>query len=240
MIAKKIWRLLGPIILISSVAAGCSINETDLEEVKGAGLTYSEYFKSFDELDERENIHYYKPISLSDGESSLLNDIEERMNPFNSEKLPFHVDEEKAYLVTSKDEKGKPKDEVQLSYFGSTSEEFFIISVTEVDENPLKGYVYADSYDSIGNQLKKEILTDDLPIYQQIVTTNSALLYSYYDYDETNNRIDTVGTAANEMYAYYNKCIYHIGYLIDQEKNTEEMQERMLHLAREYILGSHL
>lgn len=119
-------------------------------------------------------------------------------------------------------------------------DEFLIISITEVDENPLKGYDISDKYDSVGNKLKKETLTEDLSIYQQLITTDSALLYRYYDYDEAKNSIGIVGTAANEIYAYYNGCIYHIGYLIIEEKNNEEIQERMLNLAREYILGDYL
>ncbi|HWI48368.1 MAG TPA: hypothetical protein VNU45_09130, partial [Rummeliibacillus sp.] len=217
-------------------------NKTDFEEVKGVGLTYSEYFKTYDGLDERQNIKYYKPVPIDEVESSLSEQVKKAINTIDSNRLPFTVDDEKAYLITSKDENGKIKSQVQLSYLSKPEydevDDFFIISVTEVDENPLKRYDISDKYDSVGNELKEEILTEDLPIYQQVITTDSALLYTYYDYDETKNSIVTVGTAANEFYAYYNGYIYHIGYLIDKEKNNEEMQDKMLHLTREYILGN--
>ena len=242
MATKKLLKLMLPIIFISSILLGCSFNKTDFEEVKGVGLTYSEYFKTYDGLDERQNIKYYKPVPIDEVESSLSEQVKKAINTIDSNRLPFTVDDEKAYLITSKDENGKIKSQVQLSYLSKPEydevDDFFIISVTEVDENPLKRYDISDKYDSVGNELKEEILTEDLPIYQQVITTDSALLYTYYDYDETKNSIVTVGTAANEFYAYYNGYIYHIGYLIDKEKNNEEMQDKMLHLTREYILGN--
>jgi hypothetical protein len=156
--------------------------------------------------------------------------------------LPFEVDEEKAFLVTSKDENGKVKKQVQLSYLSKSEygrvNDFFTITVTEVDENPIKGYNISDEHDSVGNELKKEILTEELPIFQQVITTNSALLYRYYEYDETKDRVGIVGTSANEFYSYYNGFVYHIGYLIDREKNTDEVQEEMLKLTHDYILGN--
>src|SRR5690606_27751736 len=105
---------------------------------------------------------------------------------------------------------------------------------------PLEGHEISDKMDWVGNELKKQHLTGDLPIYQQVLTTNSALLYRYYEYDEADNKITVIGTAANEFYAYYDGYIYHVGYLIDREKNDEKMQEKMLQLTREYILGSSL
>lgn len=229
-------------IFISSVLMGCSFNEIDLQEVKGDGLTYSEYFNSYDGLDERRNIKYYKPVSFNDVRSLLPDQVKKDLNTIDSDRLPFSVDDEKAYLITSKDKNGKMINQVQMSYLGQSEyddvDEFLIISITEVDENPLKGYNISDKYDSVGNKLKKEMLTEDLSIYQQVITTDRAMLYRYYDYDEAKNSIGTVGTAANEMYAYYNGYIYHLGYLIDEEKNNEEIQEKMLNVAREYILGN--
>lgn len=244
MATQKSLKLMFPIVFISSILLGCSFHKADFEEVKGVGLAYSEYFKTWDGLDERENIKYYRPIPLDELESSLPEQVKKAINIIDSNKLPFTVDDVKAYLVTSKDENDKIMNQVQLSYLSKSEynkvDDFYIISITEVDENPLKRYDISDKYDSVGNELKKEILTEDLPIYQQVITTNGALLYSYYNYDETKNSIVTVGTAANEFYAYYNGYIYHIGYLIDREKDNEVMQEKMLHLTREYILGKPL
>ncbi|HHW36266.1 MAG TPA: hypothetical protein GXX18_03090 [Bacillales bacterium] len=225
---------------VSLLLFGCSNNEPDLEEVNGVGLTYSEFFKPYDRLDERKNIKYYKPLPIDEIESSFQEQVKMAVNKIDSERLPFKVEEEKAYLITSKNEDGKARNQIQLSYLNKSEydriDDFFIISVTEADKNPLEEINISNEYDSVGNKLKKEILTGDIPIYRQVITTDSALLYSYYDYDETENRISTVGTAANEIYAYNNGYIYHIGYLIDKEKNNEKIQEDMFQLAREYIL----
>ncbi|WP_138420746.1 hypothetical protein [Aquibacillus sediminis] len=241
---KQLLKLMFLLFVISLLLLGCSNKHTNLEEVEGDGLTYSEYFKPYDRLDERENMTYYKPLPIDEIESSLQGQIKKTVNKIDSESLPFKVEEEKAYHVTSKNEDGTARNQIQLSYLSKSDydrvDDFLIITVTEAEQTPLEENDISNEYDSVGNKLKKEILTEDIPIYQQVITTNSALVYSYYDYDETENRIATVATAANEMYAYYNGYIYHIGYLIDKEKNNEKMQEDMLQLTREYILGDSL
>lgn len=237
---KKTTNLFFSLIFMCSILLGCSTDKSELVKVKGTDLTYSEYFKTYDGLDERNNVTYYKPILLNEAESSLPNQVKNTMNKFNPDKLPFRVDEEKAYLVTSKDNNGKVKNQVQLSYLSKDEyeqiDDFFIISVTEADKNPLEFYDLKDEVDSVGNKLKKEQLTENLPIYQQVLTTNSALIYRYYD--ENEKGIATVATAANEFYAYFNGHVYHIGYLIDNEKNDEKVQQKMLQLVREYIIAS--
>lgn len=228
------------LLLIGSILVGCSTTKSELVKEKGTGLTYSEYFKPFDGQDERENITYYKPFQIGDPDIILPENVQKMMKKFDTNQLSFTVDEEKAYVVTSKDQDGEVKYQVQSSYFSideyDQPEDFFIISVTEADKNPLESYDMHDKVDSVGNQLKKEQLTQLLLIYQQVLTTDSALAYKYYE--ESEKGITTVVTAANEFYAYYDGYIYHIGYAIDKEKNNEEMQEKMLQLVREYILAS--
>lgn len=240
MSTKKTSNLLFSLILMSLILLGCSTDKSELVKVKGTDLTYSEYFKTYDALDERENVTYYKPFLINEAESSLPDQVINTMNKFNPDKLPFKVDEEKAYLVTSKDNDGKVKKQVQLSYLSKDEyeqiDDFFIISVTEADKNPLELYDLKDEVDSVGNKLIKEQLTENLPIYQQVLTTNSALVYRFYD--EHEKGIATVATAANEFYAYFDGQIYHIGYLIDNDKNDEKMQQKMLQLVSEYIIAS--
>lgn len=240
---KKISTVMFLFFIISSLY-GCSNLENDLEKVKGTGITYSQYFKSYDGLDNRENIKFYKPIAIDEINSAFPKQIDEAVNLIDSSALPFEVDEEKAYLVTSEDKTDEVKHQVQLSYLGKSDydkvDNFFIISVTNVGENPIKEYNFSEEYDLVGNELKKEILIDDVPIFQQVITTNSALLYRYYDYDETKNMVGVVGTSANEFYSYYDGFVYHIGYLIDREKNTAEVQEKMLNITRNFILGDDL
>ncbi|QUW22676.1 hypothetical protein JSQ81_03585 [Sporosarcina sp. Marseille-Q4063] len=240
MTPEKLSSFLFLLIFIGSILFGCSIDKSKLVKVKGTDLTYSEYFKAYDYLDERKNVAYYKPFLINEAESSLPDQVKNTMNNLDPNKLPFKVDEAKAFLVTSKDKDGKVQNQIQLSYLSKDEYEqtdhFFIISVTESDENPLELYDKTDEFDTVGNKLKKEDLTENLPIYQQVLSTNGALLYRYYD--ENEKGVATVGTAANEFYAYYDGHIYHIGYLIDTEKNDEKMQEKMLQLVREYIITS--
>lgn len=222
---------------------GCSVGQTNLKRVKSDGLTYSEYFRPYDRLNERQNSKFFKPLSMDEVQSSSLPDeMKKVIHPVHLNRLPFKVNEEKVYFVTSKNKEEKRISQVQVSYLGKNEygniDTFFIISVTESDRNPLDGHDFSDEVDTVGNELKKERLTDNLPIFQQVLTTDSALLYRYYDYDEADNKIMNVGTAANEFYAYYNGYIYHVGYLIDRQKNDEEMQKKMLQLTRDYILES--
>ena len=240
MTTKKLSSLLFSLIFMSSILLGCSTDKSELVIVKGTDLTYSEYFKTYDGLDERKNVTYYKPFLINEAESSLPDQVKNTMNKVDPDRLPFKVDEEKAYLVTSKDKDGKVKNQVQLSYLSKDeyeqTDDFFIISVTEADKSPLELYDLKVEVDSVGNKFKKEQLTENLPIYQQVLTTDSALLYRYYD--ENEKGIATVATAANEFYTYFDEHIYHIGYLIDNEKNDEEVQQKMLQLVREYIIAS--
>lgn len=233
-----------PFLLIILIAAGCASQENSLEKVKGVDVTYNEYFKPFDQLDERKNIQFYKPIAIEEIRSSLDEQIWSAGNGIASDALPFEVDEEQAYLVTSKEEMGEVKNQVQLSYMGNSEygdvDSFFIISVTEVGENPIKEYDFPEVVDSVGNELKKEILIDNVPIFQQVLTTDSALLYRYYKYNEAEKKVTVVGTAANEFYSYYDGFVYHIGYSIDREKNTAQVQEDMLNLTRKFILDNDL
>ncbi|WP_301107461.1 hypothetical protein [Sporosarcina sp.] len=240
MTMKRIAGWFFSLVFVSSLVVGCSTDPSDLVKVKGDGVTFSEYFKPFDHLDEREHVKFYKPIPIIESDPSLSEKMKTAVKTIDPTKLPFRADVQKVYLVTSKDQNGKVRNQVQVSYFSEDeygqSDDFFIISVTEADKNPLESYDITDKVDSVGNVIKKEQLTEDLSIYQQILTTDSALLYRYYE--ETDKGIEVVGTAANEFYAYYEGHIYHIGYSIDREQNDEQMQEKMLQTVREYITAS--
>lgn len=220
------------ILTLSILSAGCTPEMPGVEKLSGTGLARSEYFKAYDKMDQREHVTYYKPFSLDDRE--LPQPVVDAVRGFDSRRLPFTADEEKAFLVTA--EEGT--NEVQVSYLGKDeygqTEEFFIISVADIDQNPLASYELADEFDEVGNRMTREQLTGDIPIYQQLRTTDSALLYTYYEEDEKG--IATVGTAANELYAYYGGHIYHIGYSFDRD-HGEEVREGMLEMAREYILS---
>jgi len=230
------------IFTISLVLVGCNNKEADFVDVKGNGLTYSEYFKSVDELDTRENVTYFKPLSIAElmtaAPDSLINEI----HPLDSEKLPFEPNNQSIFLVTSEDKKRNVQNQVQFTYLSKDvyehAEEFFIISVTDVKESPLEKYDFSkDKQDTLGNELRREVLIEDTPIFHQVKTTNGSLVYTYYQYNKDTKEIATVATSANELYTYYKGRIYHAGYQLTNQNNTEKSREEILQLFREFVLG---
>ncbi|SES18881.1 hypothetical protein [Psychrobacillus sp. OK032] len=234
------------LVIFAFMMAGCTNkqDEPTLKKVKGEGLTYSEYFKSVDELDERENITHYQPLPIDEMMIVAPVSIKKAVHIVDPKKLPFEVNEQTAYLVTSKGENSIVQNQVQYTYVNTNEynqkAEFYIITVTELEENPLEKYDFTKQQtDNMGNELRNELLIDDIPIFHQVITTDGALAYRYYSYDEEKKRISTVVTAANELYAYYRGYLYHVGYSTEN-KNKKEIQEEILHLTREFILGESL
>ncbi len=96
MLTQKLLKKVFPIIFISSLLVGCSVNQMNLEKVKGDNLTFSEYFHAYDGQDERKNIKFYKPLSMNEVQSSSLPDeIKKVIHPVKLDSLPFKVNEEK-------------------------------------------------------------------------------------------------------------------------------------------------
>jgi hypothetical protein len=215
---------------------------TVLSEVQGSGFAYSEYFKVVDELDERKDGTYYKPLFPTELMKVIPASMADGVHLIETDKIPFNVNEKTAYLVSSKNKNGNKQHELQFTYLNKSANglanEFFIVSVTKVEENPLTKYDFSkETSDTMGNELRREVLKDDIPIFHQIRTTDSALIYSYYGYDEEEEKVITMATAANELYGYYNGYLYHVGYLINGAKNSKGIQEKILQLTREFILG---
>lgn len=245
MIVTKYFKSIAVILFLCLLLIGCTSNNekanTFLTETNGVGLTFSEYFKGVDNLDDRENVVYYKPFPISEIMTVAPESIRNAVNIFESDKLPFEVNEKTGYLITSKDENGNLQNQVQFSYLNNpdnrNTKEFFIISVIELKESPLHNYDFSkEGLDTIGNELRKETLTDDIPMFHQVITTNRALVFKYYSYNVETKRVGTVATQANELYGYYKGHIYHVGYSINGN-NTEGLHEQMLQLTREFILG---
>lgn len=243
MTQSKLVRPVLLLIIMIFMVIGCTSKEDEafLEKVKGTGFAYSEYFKSVDQQDERKNITYYTPLPIDEMLNIASNPIKNSIHPIDLEKLPFEVNEQKAYVVTSEVENENRQNQVQLTYIHTDeydqTEDFYIITVTELDENPLDKYDFSKQQtDTVGNELRKEILKDDIPIFHQVITTDGALAYRYYSYDEKNKQVSTVVTLANELYTYYNGYLYHVGY-VTENQNTKEVQEEIFQLTKEFILG---
>lgn len=245
MTTTKFFKLILLLLGMHLLLLGCTNKETNpsLTKVRGDGLAYSEYFKSVDELDERENVTYYEPLPIETTIQLAPESLENAVQLIDSEELPFEVDQQVAFLNTSEDKDGNVQTQLQLTYLSEDSygntDDFYILTVTEVEENPLEKYDFSnEKVDTIGNELRKEILIDEIPIFHQVITQNSALIYSYYNYSD--NRISQIVTNANEFYGYYNGHLYHAGYSIEGKNNSKEVQEKLLQLTREFMLGKTL
>ena len=230
------------IFTVSMMLTACNSEETGLVEVRGNGLTYSEFFKSVDELDTRENVTYFKPLLIDQFMNVAPESLENEIHLIDSVKLPFEVNEQSVYLVTSEDKKSNVQNQVQFTYLSKDvyeqAEEFFIISITDVKENPLEKYDFSkEKQDTLGNELRREVLIEDTPIFHQMKTTNGSLVYIYYQYNKDKNEIATVATSANELYTFYKGRIYHAGYQLTNQNNTEKSREIILQLFREFVLG---
>lgn len=239
------------IILMILLSNLISINRTPpkhqashvLAKVKGADVVASEAFKDVDHLDQRKHGVFYKPISFNAMLQVAPKSMLQVMHPFSDKKLSFIPNIQEAYLVTSKRDDGSVQHEVQFTYGkadspGGIPSHFYIISITEVKKNPLnifaKGAI--GSKDAVGNLLLKQTLINHIPIYQQVITTPSALVYSFYSYSKKDNKIISVSTRANELYTYYKGYVIHVGYTGDA-KDNKKLRIKMLNLTKQFILG---
>ncbi|MDP5275356.1 hypothetical protein [Chengkuizengella axinellae] len=230
------------LLLITLVVIGCSNKQETLLEVHGTDFTYSEYFKDVDLLDKRKSGAYYQPLPFEDMMSYIPDSMKNNINLIDKQNIPFEINEETAYLVTSKDIDGKLQHQVQYTYLHNSSygrpKEFLIISVTEIDENPLAKYDSSkEKHDIFGNEIIKADLINGYPIFHKVTSTNGGLVYKYYGYNKEENRVSITVTSANELYSYYNGHVYHVGYLINGNKYNKEIQEQILALTRDFILG---
>lgn len=239
---NKLFKSTLSIFMMSILLIGCNNEETGFVEIKGDGLTYSEYFKNVDELDTRGNVTYFKPLLVDEFMKAAPDSLENEIHPIDTMKLPFEPNEQSVYLVTSEDKESNVQNQVQFTYLSKDvdglAEEFFIMSITDVKENPLEKYDFSkEKQDTLGNELRREVLIADAPIFHQVRSTNGTLVYTYYQYNKDKNKIATIATSANELYTYYKGRIYHAGYQLSNENNTGRSQEEILTLFREFVLG---
>ena len=210
-------------------------------QVKGSGLTRSEYFSQDDSLNQRKNVRYYQPVSGYGAMQKVSLAMGNTIHPIQPEKLPFDANAQEVYAVTSKTANGSQQNQLQFSYLQKSLDgevhQFAIFTVMNVETNPLENVeIKSETVDTVGNTLKNEGLIGQYPLFHQLLTTDSAFVYGYYAFDEKKERVFTVATKANEFYTVYNGYVFHIGYQIDN-MNQEEIQERMIDLVREFVLG---
>lgn len=220
------------------------LKELFQSQVRGSGFTHSEYFTQDDRIDQEGNVRYYQPIGGYDSMEEISSAMGNTIHPIQPEKLPFDANVLDVYAVTSKTVNGYQQNQLQFSYLqkslDSEVNQFAIFTVLNVESNPLENVEFeSETVDTVGNKIKNEGLIDEYPLFHQILTTDSALVYRYYEFDEKEKHVYMVATKANEFYTVYNGYVFHIGYQID-DMNQEEVQERMVDLVREFVLGNGL
>lgn len=222
---------------LSLMLAGCS--DGSMKKVKGSGVASAAQYEAYDRLNERKKLSYYKPFSLTE-KIDLPEEVQSLRVEVPVEKLPFDVDEQLGYVVAFKDGDGEEAYELQQSYVHYDEyediDQYYQISIVETDKNPLAKAELPAGKDLVGNEFTKRTLHKETMLYEQKLTTDSALNYTYYHYDEKEDIIETVATAANEFYTYYNGKIYHIGYSLDGEDFDEDMHESLAVLTKDILL----
>ncbi len=190
------------------------------EQVDGNGAAYSELFKEFDHQDLR-RLKYFKPVPLTEfinANNAMIPDIIEPFNKSNAEVLAVN---------------DGMQTELQFSF--RNGEEYMVISVAKHFMNSLYPDFLADlTEDAVGNRVEQEMLDETTPLIHQIRTTNSALAYRYFTFDDEKNEMNVTQTGANELYTYYNGAIYHVGY------NLKGDPEEIVSYVKEFILQNNL
>lgn len=217
--------------------AGCS--DLPMKKVKGIGVTSAAQFEHYDQLHEREKLTYYKPFSLTE-KIDLPEEIQSLRVNVPIDRIPFEVDEQLGYVVSFKNPDGEVAYELQQSYihydeYGEV-DQFYNLSIVEKSHDPLDQQDIQIGKDQVGNELTKRSLIKNTMLYEQKLTTDSALNYTYYAYDEDSKKVDLITTSANEFYTYYDGKIYHIGYSLDDETFDEDAHEQFAVLTKEILL----
>ncbi|MGG1658257.1 hypothetical protein [Brevibacillus sp. NRS-1366] len=234
---KKAFACLLVTSLVFSLLGCSSSSQTpSLEKTSGAGFARSEHHPFSDDT---KKITYYKPMSVSEIESLLPSPIQQRFYVIGKNKLPFPVDKEAAHLIAFSYADDKTvRHQLQLTYKqdrdNNGDENFFVIRMTETDENPLSQLPdSANGLDTFGNIARMQPLRDDVSLIHHIIQTNSAYVYSYYDYNEKDRAVHLVTTNANEINFYDRGIFYQIAYHVKGNEPNEAVQTQMVALAKE-------
>ncbi|MFF5995606.1 hypothetical protein AAGS61_12780 [Lysinibacillus sp. KU-BSD001] len=196
------------------------------EQVDGDGVAYSELFKDYDSQYLRQ-LTYFKPVVLTEFIHANHVKIPKIIEPFqeaNAEVLAVNdgMQTELQFTFTIENE-------------NTEKPEYIIISVAKHFMDIMKTNDFSTLHeDAVGNLVLHELLDETTPLMHQIRTTNSALVYRYFTYDEGSNKVNVTATSANELYTYYNGFIYHVGY--DVEGNSH----KVVSYVKDFILHNNL
>lgn len=216
---------------------GCS-SSTGLVKASGDVFAQSEIHRL---TQDPENVKHYRPMSIQEMTPLLPSSLQSRIKPVDKTKLPFPVEKEMAYLVSFASGSEKvTRHQLQLTYAQGNevpiTENFFIVRMTETDENPLAHVKpSASGLDSFGNVMRVESLTDDITFYHHIITTNSSYVYNFYKYDDKNQAVNLIVTNAHEMEFYDQGIFYHLAYHTGSTQLDLTLHDQMVALAKDLI-----
>lgn len=216
---------------------GCS-SSTGLVKASGDVFAQSEIHRL---TQDPENVKHYRPMSIQEMTPLLPSSLQSRIKPVDKTKLPFPVEKEMAYLVSFASGSEKvTRHQLQLTYAQGNevpiTENFFIVRMTETDENPLAHVKpSASGLDSFGNVMRVESLTDDITFYHHIITTNSSYVYNFYKYDDKNQAVNLIVTNAHEMEFYDQGIFYHLAYHTGSTQLDPTLHDQMVALAKDLI-----
>ncbi|MDC0761016.1 hypothetical protein POF51_09955 [Brevibacillus sp. AG] len=216
---------------------GCS-SSTGLVKASGEVFAQSEIHRL---TQDPENVTHYRPMRIQEMTPQLPSSLQSRIKLVDKTKLPFPVEKEMAYLVSfSSGPEKETRHQLQLTYSQDNeapiTENFFIVRMTETDENPLAHVKpSASGLDSFGNVMRVEPLTDDITFYHHIITTNSSYVYNFYKYDDENQAVNLIVTNAHEMEFYDQGILYHLAYHTGSTQLDPTLHDQMVALAKDFI-----
>ncbi|MEJ8548525.1 hypothetical protein [Brevibacillus borstelensis] len=230
------------LFLCMCLAAGLTGCESDgsLPKVGKGNLARSEYYQVY-QGDTQAT--YYQPVEINQVFPHLPEKLKQNVKLIDPGKLPYPVGKQTAYLVSFLNGKeGERLHQVQFTYlkdkdeYGQYGNEFFIVRMTETAEDPFAKFVNQESgTDDMGNKIEVETIGDSIRLYHRIIQTNSAYVYTYYDWDEQKRTVQMVVTNANEIDFYHNGIMYQVGYLVNENQFDENVQKQMVALAKELV-----
>lgn len=185
----------------------------------------------------------YKPLKIEDSLKYIKRDILENIHPIKTDDIPFETNEGLCFISDIKlpNEKNQ-KQHVQFTYSGKKDlnrgyqENFLCISVYETNGPKCKEAVELlakNKDDLFGNEVNTQQILDNCSLIHINRTTNASLVCNYYTYNPEDNKLGIVSTSANELLAYKDGLLYHIGYHLDD--NSKEKQ--IIKLVKNFITG---
>ncbi|MFC8685269.1 hypothetical protein [Brevibacillus porteri] len=225
------------VVSLFLLLVGCS-SSTGLVKASGDVFAQSEIHRL---TQDPENVTHYRPMRIQEMTPLLPSSLQSRIKLVDKTKLPFPVEKEMAYLVSfSSGSEKETRYQLQLTYAQDNEvpimENFFIVRMTETDENPLAHVKpSASGLDSFGNVMRVEPLTDDVTFYHHIITTNSSYVYNFYKYDDKNQAVNLIVTNAHEMEFYDQGILYHLAYHTGSTQLDPTLHDQMVALAKDFI-----